>query len=88
MESKNQQNNVKEEHVVLTDVDFTRPIDHVDSDQQEPPKSASERDDAMDWEFADQLSSNKTPQENVRRPMEAKDCVTSRLVLVFKDLPL
>jgi len=39
-ESKNQQNNVKEELVVLTDADFTRPIDHVDSDQQELPKFA------------------------------------------------
>jgi hypothetical protein len=38
-ESKNQQNNVKEEHVVLTNADFTRPTDHVDLDQQEQPKS-------------------------------------------------
>jgi len=84
MESKNQQNNVKEELVVLTDVDFTKPIDHVDSDQQEPPGSASKRDDAMVWEFADQLSSNKMPRENARRQMEPRDCVTSPLVLAFE----
>jgi hypothetical protein len=40
----------------------------------------------MDWEFADQLSSNKTPRENARRQMAPKVCVTSPLVLVFKSL--
>jgi hypothetical protein len=83
-ESKSQLNNVKEELAVLTDVDFTKRTDHVDSDQQEQPKPVSRRDDATDLEFVDRLSSNKIPRGNARRQMEPKDCVTSPLVLVCK----
>jgi len=86
MELKNQPNNAKEELAVLTDADFIRLTDHVDSDQLEPPKPVSEKDDAMASEFADLLSSNKTPRENARRPMEARDCVTSPLVSAFKPI--
>jgi len=85
MELKNQPNNAKEEHAVLTDADFTRPIDHVDSDQQEQLKPVSERDDAMASEFADLLSSNKTPRRNARRPTEPRDYVPLPLVPAFKS---
>jgi len=42
----------------------------------------------MDWEFVDQLSSNKMRRENARRQMERRDCVTSPLVLVFDLLSI
>jgi len=61
MESRIHLKNVREELAAVTDADFTKPIDHVDSDLQEPLKSALEREDVTVSEFADLLSSNKTP---------------------------
>jgi hypothetical protein len=77
-------NNVKEDFAALTDADSTRPTDLADSDQQELPKLVSRKDDAMDSEFADQLSSNKTPRRNVSKPMEPRDYATSPLETAFK----
>jgi len=86
MESKSPLNNVKEERAVLTNANFTRPTDHVASDQQEQPKFVSGREDVTVSVFADLPSSNKMPRENVRRLMAPKDCVTSPLELAFKYL--
>jgi len=53
-------NNAKVEIAAHIDANSTRPVDLADSDLQDHPQHASRKDDAMDSEFADQLSSNKT----------------------------
>jgi hypothetical protein len=85
-ESRKLMNNAKVEHVVHTDADFTRPTDLVDSDPLDLPQLASRKDDAMDLEFADQLSSNKTPRRDAPKPMVLEDSAASLLESVSKFL--
>jgi len=73
-------NNAKVETADHTDADSTRPTDLADSDLQELPLLVSRKDDAMDSEFADQLSSNKTQRRNAEPPLVLKDSATSLLV--------
>jgi len=82
-ELRNQMNNAKEENAALTDADSTRPADLADSDLQELPLLVSRKDDATDLEFADQLSSNKTPLRSASEPMVLKDSAISQLVSAF-----
>jgi hypothetical protein len=84
MESRTHLKNVREELAAVTDADLSKPIDHVDSDLQEPLKPALEREDVTVSEFADLPSSNKTPRENVRRPMDKRVSVISPLVPASK----
>jgi len=77
-------NNAKEDFAAHTDADSTRPTDLADSDLQELPKLVSRKEDAMDSEFADQLSSNKTPRRNVSKPMEQRENATSPLEIASK----
>jgi len=83
-ESSNPTNNAKEDFAALTDADSTRPTDLADSDQQELLKLVSRKDDAMDSELADQLSSNKTPRRNVSKLMVPMESATSPLEIAFK----
>jgi len=78
--------NAKEETAVLTDANTTRQTDLVDSDLQVLLKLALRRDDATDWESADQPSSNKTPRRNASNPLEERVSATSPLENVFKLL--
>jgi len=76
--------NAKEVNVAHTDANSTEPTDHAVSDLQEPPKLASRKDDATDWESADQLLSNKTQPRNASNLMEPRDSVTSSLEFAHK----
>jgi len=57
--------NAKEVLAAHTDANTTEPTDLVASDLQEHLILALRRDDATDWEFADQPLSNKPPPRNV-----------------------
>jgi len=78
-ESRKPMNNVKVEIVAHIDANSTRPTDLVDSDLQELLLLVPRNDDAMDSEFADQPSSNKTQRRNVSKPMVPKVFATSPL---------